>query len=285
VQVPDVRTLDYIKRGLDANIDAGFRGEGMTKAEAVALKQLRNQFRDRLDELVPEYKAARAAYAGDMEVIDAMRSGFEDFGKLTHEQVMKAVAGMSEAEKQAYRTGVARNLYGRIMNPSAKRNSAEELIGSPEMSNKLKPLFDSPAQFELFRAALARESELFQNANQILAGSQTGKRSQMRSKFETDESFNDAMISAATGGWTSGLTRMVTNLLASGKISDRVAEKLAPMLMSQDPQEVASVVRLLEQQALKDAPKPLNASTATAGAVTGTSIAAYPVGLPEEESP
>jgi hypothetical protein len=40
-KLPDVRTLDYIKRGMDAVIDKGYRGEGMSSAEANSLKGLK----------------------------------------------------------------------------------------------------------------------------------------------------------------------------------------------------------------------------------------------------
>jgi hypothetical protein len=66
VKLPDVRTLDYIKRGIDATIDSGFRGQGMSTAEASALRDLRKQFVNAIDENVPAYKEARKSYAGDM---------------------------------------------------------------------------------------------------------------------------------------------------------------------------------------------------------------------------
>ncbi len=93
-KLPDVRTLDYIKRGIDASIDSGFRGQGMSTAEASALRDLRKEFVKAIDENVPAYSQARKTYAGDMEVIDAMRMGMKDFGKLDHEQVIKMVSGM-----------------------------------------------------------------------------------------------------------------------------------------------------------------------------------------------
>jgi hypothetical protein len=272
---PDVRTLDYIKRGIDATIDSGFRGEGMSTAEANALKELRNRFRDRLDLLVPEYKAARGQYAGDMEVLDALRSGMNDFSKMDHEQIIKAVSGMGAAEKDAFRTGVSRDLYGKIMNPSGNFNAAQRLIGSPEMQAKLQPLFDNPDQFKLFKAALERESQLYFQANKILGGSQTGKRMQMRSELENDSQVGNAVAQAVTGGWTSSLASLASRAIQSSSMTEKTASKLADMLMSKNPNEVAATVRLLEDFANKAPGKAKRAAAIEGGVATGATTSVF----------
>ena len=276
VKAPDVRTLDYVKRGLDTLIDAGFRGQGIAPAEANALKQVRNQFVQRLDDLVPEYKAARGAYAGDMEVIDAMRAGMNDFGKLDHEQVIKLVSGMSGAEKEAFRTGVARDLYSKIMGPSGNFNAAQRIIGSPEMQAKLQPLFDSPAHFDLFKSALERESQLFAQANKVLGGSQTGKRTQMREALEEGPGVGEAVATAVTGGFWPSLTGMAARAIRSSTMTEPVAEKLSRMLMSKDPNDVAAVVQLLEQHASESAPKAVRSTALERGATMGAAASIQP---------
>jgi len=282
---PDVRTLDYIKRGIDATIDSGFRGEGMSTAEANALKELRNRFRDRLDDLVPEYKEARRQYAGDSEVLDALRTGMNDFSKMDHEQIIKLVGGMGPAEKEAFRTGVSRDLYSKIMNPSGNFNAAQRIIGSPEMQAKLQPLFDSPSQFRLFKAALQRESQLYFQANKILGGSQTGKRMQMRSELEDGSQVGNAVAQAVTGGWYSSLASVVSRAVQSSDMTEKTADRLADMLMSKNPAEVAATVRLLENFANR---APINARRAKAiegGAATGAATSVFsPPQAPEPES-
>lgn len=282
-RLPDVRTLDYIKRGIDATIDSGFRGQGMSTAEASALRGLRKEFVNALDQNVPAYKAARQSYAGDMEVLDALRMGKNDFGKLDHEQVADMVKGMSIAELDAFRTGVARDLYSTIMKPSGNFNAAQRLIGSPEMRQKLAPLFDSPAHFDLFKAALERESQLFNQANKVLGGSQTGKRMQMRENLEATDGIGETVANAVTGGWTNALTGATIKALRSGQMTEKTASKLADMLMAKDPHEVAAVVKILEDYGNKQIPKAVNASAKEMGAVTGTASAIFPSPYPKEE--
>jgi hypothetical protein len=287
-KVPDVRTLDYIKRGIDATIDAGFRGQGMSTAEANALKDLRKVFVNTIDEATggvdSPYFKARQVYSGDMEVLDAMRKGMDDFNKLDHEEIIKLVKDMTPTEKEAFRTGAVRNIYGRIMSPSQNINAAQRVIGAPEMQAKLQPLFDSPEKFDLFKAALERESQLFQQSNQILGNSATFRRQAANAEFNENDAgaFVGDMISG--GGFYNSITNAAARLARSAQMSDAVAGKTAKLLMSSDPAEVAAAVRLLEDEAAKAIPREVNFVAGELGAITGTS-AAFPSPPMDESAP
>jgi len=274
---PTVEVLDQVKRGLDTLIEKETDAlTGKTTALGRVYVQEKNKFLQALDKAVPDYELARGIYAGGAELQDAMRRGLNDFGRMDHEQVMRTIAKMSSAEKEAFRTGVSRQMYSTIMNPSSNFNAAQRIIGSPEMQAKLQPLFNSAGEFNLFKAALEREAQLFHQANQILGGSQTGKRMQMREQFDEQSPVGDAIARAVTGGFWSSLTGLAAGAIRSGQISEKTAEKLAGMLMSKDPHEVASVVKMLEDQAARAAPKAVRASAAESGAVTGAASSVFP---------
>ena len=146
-----VRTIDYIKRGLDDLIRKGFDGTGMAPAQANSLKQLRNQFVKVLDEVtevdgVSAYANARKLYAGDMEVIEALDDGFKNFGKMAPEQVAKTFENLSEAEAEAFLTGASRNLLDKLTKPSTNANYAQRIIGSPDMRKKIQMLFPAAGE-------------------------------------------------------------------------------------------------------------------------------------------
>lgn len=274
-QVPDVRTLDYIKRGIDATISSGFEGKGMSTAEASALRDLRKSFIERLDQVVPEYKKARAQYRGDLEVVDALRAARDDFNKLDHEQIAHMVKQMSPAELDAFRTGASRHLYETVMNPSQDFNAAKRIINSPETRDKLRPMFDNQGEFDLFRAAMEREAEIFNQANKVLGGSQTGKRMQMREEFEGDTGVAQALQQMSRGGFSAGLMSLVGRALSKGSMNEATASKLADMLMSSDPTAVATVVKALEKQAEFGARATKGFKAGEAGTITGTTSAAW----------
>jgi hypothetical protein len=276
VKLPDVRTLDYIKRGIDATIDSGFRGKGMSTAEASALRDLRKQFVNAIDDNVPDYKFARKTYAGDLEILDALRMGREEFKTLDPEQVKKMVDAMSSGEKDAFRTGVARDIYGTIMKPSNEPNTAQRVIGSPDMQEKLAMLFDNPAEFYLYKAALMRESQLYKESNKILGNSATARRTELSKSLDEDTGMIESAAKAATGNFSGALSGLVMGAIRSGQMSKARAEKMAEMLMAKDPHEVAAAVQMIEDYATKQAPKKFKATLGEAGTVTGTSSAIYP---------
>ena len=284
--IPDVRTLDYMKRAMDAMVKSGYSSTDATvKTQANTLKQMRNELRDRLKTVVPEYDTALTKYAGDMEVMEAMRTGMEKFRGMDHEEVAKLVKGMSPSEKEAFRTGVARDIYGQIMGPYSVRNSAQNVIGSPEMQQKLMPLFDDPAHFNLFKAALERESQLFNQANSILANSSTQRRAQMNKEFEGDNSMGEAIGNAITGGFWSSLTGLAAKAAKSTTMTQDTADKLAGMLMSNNPAEVAATVKVLEDYAKKAAPREARATKAEIGTTMGTASAIFPSPAPQQTAP
>jgi hypothetical protein len=280
-KLPDVRTLDYVKRGIDATIEAGYTSaKGMSSAEANALKQLRNVYVGAIDEATgganSPYLKARQAYSGDMEVLEAMRAGMKDFNKLDHEQVIDMISKMGVAEKDAFRTGVVRELYSKIMDPtSANLNAAQRVIGSPEMQAKLQPLFDSPAKFDMFKSALEREAQLFQQSNRILGGAATGRRTQARERFEEGSGVGAAVADAVSGGFWGSLSNMAARVARSANMTDEVAEKVGKLLMSSDPHEVAAAVKLIEQYNVKAAAGAKRLGKGETAAIMGT-VTAFP---------
>lgn len=276
VKLPDVRTLDYIKRGIDATIDSGFRGKGMSTAEASALRDLRKQFVNAIDENVPDYKFARKTYAGDLETLDALRMGREEFKDLDPEQVKKMVDAMSSGEKDAFRTGVARYFYGIIGDQSNEPNMAQRIIGPENMQKKLAMLFDNPAEFNLYKTALMRESQLYRESNKILGNSATARRQELGKSLEDDTGMIESAAKAATGNFGGALSDLVMGAIRSGQMSKARAEKLSEMLMAKDPHEVAAAVQMIEDYATKQAPKKFKATLGEAGTVTGTSAAISP---------
>jgi hypothetical protein len=284
-KLPDVRTLDYIKRGIDATIDSGFKGQGMSTAEASALRDLRKVFVNAIDENVPAYRDARKAYAGDMEVIDAMRTGMSDFGKMKPEQLERMFLGMSDAEKDAFRTGAARKLYSDIVETSKMKNAAQEIINNEATVKKIDTLFDDPAYSRLFKSALEREAQLFQQANKILAGSQTKQRQIMAEELEEAPGIGQAMVQGAFGNFSGALSGLATRFANSATITPRVADKLSDMLMAKDPAEVAAVVKFLEQHAANELPRAVRGTTAERAAVTGTTSTVWPSPSVDQAAP
>ena len=251
--LPDVRTLDYVKRGLDDIIRRGFDGVGLAPAEAAALRKLRNGFVDTLDEVtevdgVSAYKTARKMYAGEIEVIDALELGKTKFRSLAPEEIAKKFKNMSAAEGEAFIIGVNRHLTDLVNNPSNSANYAQRIIGSKNTRLKLQAMFPDldDAGMALYEAALLREAQLFKEIGGTLTNSRTAKRLAGQKDLESTDNVLDA-VALGVGTLDTSLTTMVANLLKGSTSSADMKKRMAEMLMSNNPEQVAAAVDSLIQ--------------------------------------
>ena len=190
--------------------------------------------------------------------------------------------GFSTAEKEAFKTGAVRNIYATVMDPSSNINAAQRLIGSPEMKDRLMPLFPSQAKFDLFKAALDREHQLFQQANRIMAGSPSARRLAGIEAFDAGESAINAFVgNSITGTWANSLMNMAATATTKSGISDDVAAKVAKLLSSSKPEEVAAAVKILERNAAQAQRSVANLNRGETGAIMGAAVTAP--GAPEVE--
>jgi hypothetical protein len=291
-KIPDVRTLDYIKRGIDALIDKGYKGEGMGKAEANALKDLRKAYIGVIDENVPEYAAARAKYSGDMEVLDALRLGRTDYlsPKMLPAEAKKLVDGMSEAERDALRAGVAQSLLTKVMDAPQQVNAAQRIIGAPATRKRLEALFQDPNEYKVFEAALQRESELFRNAQDIVRGSRTANKTEALKDLKAGNGIFDIAgeaVDIAAGSPGSVVGRVLKYLQARTSLDEKTAGEVANMLKSGTTQEVDATLKRLESSSAKFL-EGKNTSARRLKTVSGTVGAAAPttrLEAPESEAP
>lgn len=254
VNIPDVRTLDYMKRGIDALIDKGYKGAGMSSAEATALRDLKKEFVKVIDANVPEYAAARAQYAGDIEVLDALRLGREKYltAKMLPEQARQLVGEMSVAERDALRAGVAQSALDKIMNAPQQVNAAQRVIGAPATRKRLEVLFDDPAEFKLFEAALEREADLFRNAQEVIRNSRTAnKKEAIEDLKKTDKLLDIAgeAVDLSTGGTGTVLGRVLRFMNKARGLDEKTAAELADILKTKDVTEIDKIMSRLESRA------------------------------------
>ena len=168
--VPDLRSLDTVKKALDARISALYAsGQGGT---ATSLRGLRDAFVKRLDEVgPPEYRAARAEFKGDIEIKKALEEGLKS-NTLRWQQISKRARDYSPGELQAFKTGFMQNIARGFEDTSRSRNFARELIVSDQKRKSLQAL-TSPEEFRVLDTVLRREADLFDQTGRVIGGSQT----------------------------------------------------------------------------------------------------------------
>lgn len=167
---PSLQYLDYVKRAFDDMIhdEEGTGLNYQNTSQGHILRDMRGKLVGEVDQATQlpngqpgPWQQARAQYGGDLEVLDALRDGRDDFQKLTPAELQQKVKGMSFAEKDAFRSGVAENLFQRLGGSTEGQNPAQRIASTPALQEKLGALFDKPADAVKFLAALGRESDLF----------------------------------------------------------------------------------------------------------------------------
>lgn len=262
----DLMTLDYIKRGLDDVLFTGKQpGSGIGKTELSKLKQKRNEFVELIDELGPEsYKAARQAFAGPTEVLDAIDQG-KQFAQIDPRELDRIYSGLSQAEKDGFRVGVYDSIKTNIEKGADGSDVLRRVWSSEQKRKQLQVLLGEDA-FRDLSNQLAREKIIRQTDVGMMGGSQTQPRTLAQREFEgKDELIPTIMDRGIVSGIGNYLLRTATGP------GQPTAEQLAKTLYSLDLgtqqaaiQRLQSLDEILTREAARSA-----GVAGTAGGLSG----------------
>lgn len=181
VDVPNVQALDYMKQGLDDIIAGRMRSGKMGRKEARLLRQKLDEVLAEVDAVVPEYARARAAYAGESKLLDAVQTG----RKILREDVRvsrKAVERMSEGEREMFRLGGIDAIRERVRESADGRDVVKVLFGTEDKRRTVRTLFPQGAegtrQFDRFRRAMEQEAQMYATGAKVTGNSRTIARGQ-----------------------------------------------------------------------------------------------------------
>ena len=182
-KTPNLRAMDAAKQGLDEiiydpkNMDA-FGNMNWTK-RLRALEALRDSLVTKLDDIttdpitkVSSYQKARAAWSGPQQLIEAGKRG-RKFIQGDEEVSAKAVAAMSEGEKEAFRVG-ARRQISQIINDDTQTAVTKFAPKKVTFWNKLRTVFPDEKSFNIFAADI--EKELTKGGVENFAGPKAGSQ-------------------------------------------------------------------------------------------------------------
>lgn len=178
---PTVQAVDYMKRGLDDLIERRMRSGKMGRAQARALRNRLDGILADVDAEVPDYARARAAYAGESKLLDAVETG----RKLLREDVRvsrKAVERMSEGEREMFRLGGIDAIRERVRESADGRDVVKVLFGTEDKRRTVRTLFPQGAegtkQFDRFRRAMEQEAQMYATGAKVTGNSRTVARAQ-----------------------------------------------------------------------------------------------------------
>jgi hypothetical protein len=178
ISVPNMRTLDAVKRGMDKVIeDARDPATGRVKwnEDLHALDDMRRTWVELLDQNNPEYAAARAAWGGPSAQMEATRAG--QTALRTNRDIVAQRAGQGPPDVQdAYRLGVGRDYADRVSDPARASGAARTMLEDRQMQARLGSVLGEE-RLAALNAALRRETDMtaVERAVSPRAGSQTAR--------------------------------------------------------------------------------------------------------------
>jgi hypothetical protein len=259
----DLRTLDYVKRGLDDVLFTGKQpGSGIGRTELGKLKERRTEFVSILDNVGPKsYKQARSVFAGQTEILNALEDG-QNFTKLSPDQLKRTFSKLTDAEKDAFRAGVFDSVRENINKGADGANVLRRVWASPQKRDQLRIIVGEQNWGDLTNA-LAREKIIFQTGARIAGGSQTQPRTLAQREFEgADELLPLIRQKGLVGGGTDYMIRSMTGP------GQPTAQALAPTLFSTNFQrQMDELIRLqsLDEMLRKQAAQRAGAVGVAAG--------------------
>lgn len=174
-KVPNMRTLDAAKRGLD-NIIESYRdpttGKLVLDQRGRAVNAVKNALVNELDRINPDYAAARKAWAGPSQSMDAMDMGRKFINKDASINE-KVLSGLSEGDKEFFRLGAAAKISDILQNSPDGADTVKRIFGSPAKRARLAAIFPSEEAFRNFEKVVNNEKEFTKTYQAATKGART----------------------------------------------------------------------------------------------------------------
>lgn len=245
----DLRTLDYVKRGLDDVLyQAKMPGPGGTgRTERAKISEAQQAFLATLDDIVPTYGQARAAWAGPTVLREALEAGQGAF-RMDPRAMQAATSRMSPAEFEQFKIGALAALRDRVAKAGDGRDLVREVYGSPQKREMLAQLVGD--QFQDLEQRFLREKAIRRTDDLIRGNSRTAERQAGMADLEGETSVLRSILNQGPVRGT------VDYMLRSGSgVAQPTADALAPMLFSTNPaaqqktlQQLIELDKLMKQR-------------------------------------
>jgi hypothetical protein len=237
----DLKTINYIKRGIDEEINWSKTPEaGLGRDEINSVKNLRKVFMTNVDAQAPkEYKQARDAFAGPTQVYDAIEDG-RKFFDVDARTLKKTYDALGASEKDGFAIGAYDAIRTKIQSGADGIDQIKRTFGSPEKRDQIKVLIGDDA-FKNLELQLGREKAIRSTDIKITGGSPTQPRQEAAREFEGSTELVPQM--ADKGLVRGGMDYLLRSVTGTG---NRAAETIAPDLYSVDPARQAQVIDRLK---------------------------------------
>lgn len=235
-----MKVVDATKKYIDRLIYSAKRGNNPNNYEISQLVAKSKKLRDIADDAFPDYKLARAKFAGPTELVESLENG-RKFIKGDAEVTKAALDAMSESERQFFRIGAARALRDKVLGTPDTADAVKKIFNTPLMREKLATVFPSAKEFADFEKLLKSEAKMFQTRSNVLAGSRTAPLlDEMSDLGQNAAEGAGILLNLARGNIGSAALGALRKVTSPRKLSPAESAELGNMLFTQNPRAVAA---------------------------------------------
>jgi len=272
--VPNMRTYDAVKRGIDAMIEGEKNAFGKMSSRGRALTQFKNAFVEHLDTLNPEYAAARAAYSGPSQLMDALASGNKFMSKAefpSPDDMAKAVGKMGADERHYFRIGAVQALRNKVGDSVVRADVTKTLMGNNTLEKQINAAFGDEAMYSKYIDMLKNESQMFDTYAAITKRSATAEGAAEVADAGVDKGrIAEGVLGLVNPTNSGGVLRSIGNI--AGGLKDRAAisgpmsRNIGEIMTGQD---LARLNKALATAEMSAAQRAAIVRTLSAGGVVG----------------
>jgi hypothetical protein len=232
--------MDAVKQKLDDQVEALYRAGN--KKEGAARAEIRNQFRDELDALVPSYPAARSTAAKWFGAEDAYEAGinfarFNDPKKIS--EAFQQYRTMTPGERELFSRGYTFNILDKVGKVKDNQSIVNQTFMGTSPAARAKNLMAlGPERSAALEARLRIESIMDRVRPAVQGGSTTARQL-------AEYGLAGAAGAAYSGSFYSPEALAGLALRAGkGQADARVAKEVAKLLTSKDPDVLAKLTAM-----------------------------------------
>ena len=233
LQNAGVQAWDDIKQGLDDVIEANRDQFGRLNKVGNSVRNVKQQLLTVLDNN-KAYKLARETYAGQSDMMDAMKFGSDLIGsKIPPGQVRRELARMTEGEKDAAINGLAGAIKDKIGSVKEDTAAAMNFIRTPNNKEKIAAMLGQEGYNKL-RKFVETEVTYRKSQADIIGGSQTQIRQ------AAAKSVNQSVSMQPTDVTKSGITGEILRAISKVTgLSDKEALNLTKLVSTPEGRDKA----------------------------------------------
>lgn len=247
-RAPSLEEAEIIRRGLKSAASKAFRaGDGALGSE---YRSLEKQLRGVLDDASPNLSQVRRAYADSMAIDEAAQEGLTLLNKPA-DYVEFMVDGMSRAEIEAMRRGMASSLKDAVEKGQINRDAVKRLFGSERQRRILQQLWPDDQSFQSFRKSMENRASFSDMRQNVLGNSRT--QQDLADQNGLASGLFRSAVKAATGNPRGALMDAAAEFAARSMdkargMNPEALKAAAQLLVESDPARVQQLLTLAKRQ-------------------------------------